>query len=73
MDLVGIQGIFYDERIRLVQAQLSVSDGLAGSTASNGSFTGPSTVLVWPGSFRSSLTLWSDAFTYKNLATGDPL
>jgi hypothetical protein len=73
MDLGSIQGVFYDERVGLIQAQSPVSDRLAGSTVSTGSTTVHSTILVWPESFGPYLTLQSNAFTYKTAATGDPL
>jgi hypothetical protein len=59
MDLGGIQGLFYDERIGFVQAQPPVPDRLTGPAVLSDSTAIPSTILVWPGSFGPYLTLRS--------------
>jgi hypothetical protein len=68
MDLGGIQGVFHDGHVYLVQAQSPVPDRLAGSTVPTASSTVPSAILVLPGSFGPYLTLRS-----KTAAKGDPL
>jgi hypothetical protein len=73
MELGGIQGVLYNERVSFVQAQSPVPDRLAGSAVSTDSTTVPSTILVWPGLFGPYLTPRSNAFTYKTAATGHPL